>query len=389
MIAAKAFGDRLHRLGFSLFTGVPCSFLQSLINYAVNDCEYIGAANEGDAVAIAAGAWIGGRKPVVLMQNSGLTNAVSPLVSLNFPFRIPVLGFVSLRGEPGLKDEPQHELMGQMTTQLLDLMRVEWQYLSADPAQADNQLGEAAAAIDADRPFFFVVRKGTFADEPLREVKRRYTCNERKMPKQGEDERPSRREALAVINSLKDSRTILLATTGKTGRELYELEDGDGNLYMVGSMGCAASMGFGLALARPDKAVVVIDGDGSLLMRMGSLATVGCFGPPNLLHILLDNQSHDSTGGQSTVSHNVDFVEIAASCGYRRSIYAHNRKELEQAIRSWQQGQTLTFLHLKISGGSKDRLGRPQIRPHEVKERLIGYLNRRREQGSGTESCEP
>src|SRR6476619_6128723 len=132
MLNTNKFGNELKRLGFDFYSGVPCSFLKNLINYSINECEYIAAVNEGDAIAIATGAHLGGRKPVVLMQNSGLTNAVSPLTSLNYPFQIPVLGFVSLRGEPGLHDEPQHELMGQITTQLLDLMQIKWQYLSSN-----------------------------------------------------------------------------------------------------------------------------------------------------------------------------------------------------------------------------------------------------------------
>ena len=140
MLNTNKFGNELKRLGFDFYSGVPCSFLKNLINYSINECEYIAAANEGDAVAIASGAYLGGRKPVVLMQNSGLTNAVSPLTSLNYPFQIPVLGFVSLRGEPSFTDEPQHELMGQITTQLLDLMQIKWEYLSTDYNEAKLQI---------------------------------------------------------------------------------------------------------------------------------------------------------------------------------------------------------------------------------------------------------
>ena len=143
MLNTNEFGNELKRLGFDFYSGVPCSFLKNLINYSINECEYIAAANEGDAVAIASGAYLGGRKSVVLMQNSGLTNCISPLTSLNYPFQIPLLGFVSLRGEPGLNDEPQHELMGQITTQILDLMQIKWQFLSPDESEAKRQLEEA------------------------------------------------------------------------------------------------------------------------------------------------------------------------------------------------------------------------------------------------------
>jgi phosphonopyruvate decarboxylase len=172
MINTKRFGMELQKLGFGFYSGVPCSFLKDLINYAINDCEYVAAANEGDAVAIASGAVLAGKKAVVLMQNSGLTNAVSPLVSLNYPFRIPVLGFVSLRGEPGIPDEPQHELMGQITMKLLELMQIKSVCLSTDFTEAKSQLMLAAKYIENNRPFFFVVRKDTFEKEILKEQDR-------------------------------------------------------------------------------------------------------------------------------------------------------------------------------------------------------------------------
>ncbi|PTX60240.1 phosphonopyruvate decarboxylase [Melghirimyces profundicolus] len=377
MLDTKAFGNELQRLGFSFYSGVPCSFLKNLINYAINECEYVAAANEGDAVAIASGAWLAGKKSVVLMQNSGLTNAVSPLVSLSYPFRIPVLGFVTLRGEPGTPDEPQHELMGQITTQMLDLMQVKWQFLSCDLKKARQQLSQANQWIAGNRPFFFVVKKGTFADEPLKKQTPPLQRNRIKKKKNAgfKDQIPCRHEALPVISAWKKSNTVLIATTGKTGRELYEIEDAPNHLYMVGSMGCSSSLGLGMALTRKDLKITVIDGDGSLLMRMGSLATNGYYSPRNMLHILLDNHAHDSTGGQSTVSHHTDFVEIAASCGYTKSIYIHSLKELQAALREWRQSGGLTFLYMKISKGSRKQLGRPKIKPYEVKERLKTFIN--------------
>ncbi|MCL6459421.1 MAG: phosphonopyruvate decarboxylase [Gorillibacterium sp.] len=375
MIPTRQFGAELHRLGFAFYTGVPCSYLKDLINYAINDCEYVGAANEGDAVAIAVGAYLGGKKPVVLMQNSGLGNAVSPLTSLLYPFQVPLLGFISLRGEPGVPDEPQHELMGQITPQMLELMQVEWKYLSSDIIEAEKQLLQAVHVIEQNRPFFFVVRKGTFEQEELRKQDHIVTANQTIQVKHKSDQLPSRYEALSLLHARRDSHTVYLATTGKTGRELYDIADHAGNFYMVGSMGCISPFGLGLALTQKKKDIIVIDGDGSLLMRMGVLATIGCYGPSNLLHILLDNNAHDSTGGQKTVSHNLDFVQIAAASGYARSIYVHHLSELEDALREWKAAKKLTFLHMKIAAGSKDQLGRPHIRPFEVKERLVEFLS--------------
>ncbi|MDN4608472.1 phosphonopyruvate decarboxylase [Sporosarcina highlanderae] len=375
MLNTSEFGHELKKHGFNFYSGVPCSFLKSLINYSINECNYIAAANEGDAIAIASGASLGGKKSVVLMQNSGLTNAVSPLTSLTYPFQLPVLGFVSLRGEPGLIDEPQHELMGQITTQLLDLMQIKWQYLSSNFSEAKLQLKTANEWVEKEQPFFFVVKKNTFEKESLKLEEEAIHINKSKIEKTSFDELPSRIVTLQVINQCKDGKTVHLATTGKTGRELYEVEDSSNNLYMVGSMGCVSSLGLGLALTRKELNVVVIDGDGSLLMRMGSLSTNGTYQPENMLHILLDNQTHDSTGGQRTVSHNVNFVNIAAACGYEKSLYIHNLKELEKEIQKWKKTKGLTFLHLKIRTGSKQNLGRPQVTPHEVKIRLQQFIN--------------
>ncbi|MFD0619588.1 phosphonopyruvate decarboxylase [Paenibacillus sp. GCM10027629] len=370
----KLFGEELQKLGFTFFSGVPCSYLKNLINYAINETDYVAAANEGDAIAIASAAYIGGRKSVVLMQNSGLTNATSPLTSLVYPFRIPMLGFVSLRGEPGVPDEPQHELMGRITTQMLELMNVEWQYLSKDLEEAQKQLNQANEQIAQNRPFFFVVKKGTFDNEPLKKQQNAIHSNQIIRHAHKNNQMPGRYEALAAINSMKDKDTIQLATTGKTGRELYEIEDASNNLYMVGSMGCISSFGLGLALSQPAKNIIVIDGDGSLLMRMGSLATNGNYNPGNMIHILLDNNAHESTGGQSTVSHNVDFVSIAASCGYLNAIHVHNLEELKACLQAWKETKRLTFLYMKISKQSKEHLARPSIKPHEVKERLQRFI---------------
>jgi phosphonopyruvate decarboxylase len=345
-----------------------------LINYAINECNHIAAANEGDAVAVAAGAYLGGRKSVVLMQNSGLTNAVSPLTSLNFPFRIPVLGFVSLRGEEAIGDEPQHELMGQITTDLLDIMRVKWEFLSSNQEEAYKQLKKADQWINMKTTFFFVIKKGTFEEEQITEQRKTTRQNLLKIEKSKPDESPSRLSALTAISKYKDRKTVLLATTGKTGRELYEVEDSDHNLYMVGSLGCISSIGLGLALTKKDKKIIVIDGDGSLLMRMGSMATTAHYNPTNMLHILLDNNSHDSTGGQSTVSHDVDFVSVAASCSYENSVYIHDISELQANISKWKENQRLTFLYMNIQKGSKKNLGRPKITPFQVKERLKEYI---------------
>jgi phosphonopyruvate decarboxylase len=367
-------GEELKKLGYLYYSGVPCSYLKDLINYAINDCEYVIAANEGDAVASCAGAYLAGTKSVFLCQNSGLTNAVSPLTSLNHIFKIPVLGFVSLRGEPGRPDEPQHELMGEITPALLELMKIEWEYLSGNDADIRRQLQKADAVIRNNRSFFFIVKKGTLTEVSLRKQPSKRTGQKHKTGRVKPDSLPSRAAVLTRLNGLKDSKTMLIATTGKTGRELYEIEDAPSNFYMVGSMGCASPLALGLAQVAPRLRVIAIDGDGAALMRLGSLATNGYYAPRNMLHLILDNNAYDSTGGQTTVSNNVDFIELAAAAGYPNAFYLHDLNELEMRIREWRQQQGLTLLYLKITGGSRDNLGRPQVKPYEVKERLMAFI---------------
>lgn len=374
MISTQQFGDELKKLGYHFYSGVPCSFLKYLINYAINECDYVMAASEGEAVAIASGAYLGGTKSVVLMQNSGLTNAISPLTSLTYTFQLPVLGFVSLRGEEGLGDEPQHELMGQITEKLLKLMKVKWAYLSDNIEAAKKQLKKADLIISKKETFFFVVKKGTFDEVKLNEQKLKTLQNKVKTKSKSEAELPTRKETLKALTDLSDQNTVLLATTGKTARELFDVADKANHLYMVGSMGCISSLGLGLALTKPKKKIIVIDGDGSLIMRLGSLTTNAYYQPNNLLHILLDNNTHDSTGGQATVSHNIDFVDQAASVCYPIAIKVNTLDELAKEVVKWQMNGGLTFVHLKIAKGSSKELGRPTLKPHEVKTRLMKFV---------------
>jgi phosphonopyruvate decarboxylase len=379
MIDTRRFGRLMKDYGFTIFSGVPCSHLKDLINFAVNECELIMAANEGDAVAICAGAQLGGKKSVFLCQNSGLTNATSPLTSLIYTFKIPILGIVSLRGEPGGKpDEPQHELMGQITTGFLDLMRIKWEYLATEQAEAERQLEKANTLVESGEPFFFVVRSGTFSREALNVMPTR-------APERPEapgtvrfvsDDLPTRFDALSALASLASDDTAFLATTGFTGRELYEIGDVENNFYMVGSMGCISSLGLGLALARPDLRVVVIDGDGSILMRMGAAAVVAAYAPPNLVHVLLDNNAHDSTGGQKTISDQVDFLAFALSVGYGYAFQASTAEELATVVRGALDSGRTSFVYLPIAAGAKENLGRPKVTPPEVRERFMDFVAR-------------
>jgi phosphonopyruvate decarboxylase len=378
VIEASAFIEAARAAGFTRYAGVPCSFLTPFINYVINDesLDYVSAANEGDAVAIAAGAAIGGEKGVAMMQNSGLGNAVSPLTSLAWVFRIPLLVITTQRGAPGVHDEPQHELMGRITGGLLDTMEVPWEGFPAEEGQIAPVLERCGQWFEREgRPYALVMQKGAVAPHRLRARSipaRAGTAAVRDFPGNG-DSRPSRREALErVLDASSDARTVVIATTGYTGRELYALADRPNHFYMVGSMGCASSLGLGLARARPDLRVIVVDGDGAALMRMGNLATVGSYGGANLVHLLLDNEVHDSTGAQATVSGNVDFAAIAAACGYARAGRGTDLSLIDYLLEDGGEGPR--FGHLKIRPGTIDNLPRPSITPPDVLRRLMRHI---------------
>jgi phosphonopyruvate decarboxylase len=373
MIEAEEFIGRAREYGFGLYSGVPCSYLKPFINYVIDSdaLRYVGAANEGDAVAIAAGAELGGLRGVAMFQNSGFGNAVNPLTSLTYSFRIPILLIVTLRGEPGgAPDEPQHELMGQITTGLCDLMGIPWAWFPQEPDEVAGVLERAVAHMDGEqRPFALVMRKGSVSGSKLKSVPDFRTVE----PYAGAPILPEaqRGELLRAVQAATSDEDIVVATTGYTGRELYATGDRGNQLYMVGSMGCAASLGLGLAIARPQRRVIVLDGDGAALMRLGVFATLGYERPPNLVHVLLDNGLHESTGGQATVSRSVDFCSVAAACGYPR-VETASRADTLGAILGGQTSE-LTFVHAPILPGVPE-LPRPSMSPPEVAERLRANL---------------
>jgi len=382
VINASEFVESARAAGFDWYAGVPCSFLTPFINYVIGDPDltYLSAANEGDAVAAVAGAVIGGRGGVAMMQNSGLGNAISPLTSLAYVFRIPMLIVCTHRGAPGLTDEPQHELMGQITGQLFDTMAVPWEFFpdASDeiPAVLDRALGYFARE---HRPYALVMRKGAVAPHELENhtsVSRTRAATVLGDPFTLKQQalKPNRASALqSIITATRASNSVVIATTGFTGRELFAAEDRDNHFYMVGSMGCASSLGLGLALARPDLHVVVVDGDGAALMRMGNLATLGAYAGDNLTHILLDNEAHDSTGAQSTVSAQIDFATIALACGYAVVHRGADITNLVDFLSAEQEGGP-SFLHLKIQTGTIDDLPRPSITPAAVLKRLKNHI---------------
>ncbi|MGE0386715.1 MAG: phosphonopyruvate decarboxylase [Gammaproteobacteria bacterium] len=376
MIQAREFVDAAFARGIGFYAGVPCSFLTPFINFVIDDprLRYVSAANEGDAVAIAAGAAIGGRRSAAMMQNSGLGNAVSPLTSLTWVFRIPLLVVCTHRGAPGVSDEPQHELMGRITGAMFDTIDTPWAPFPSTQDAVAPALQSACARMDAERrPYAFVLGKGTVAPHALRSAglpARARGCERREFA----GTRGRRRDALdRVVRGCEPAGTVVIATTGFTGRELYALADRPNHFYVVGSMGCASALGLGLAMARPDLRVVVVDGDGAALMRMGNFATLGAYGGGNLVHLLLDNEAHESTGAQATVSQGVDFAAIASACGYEAA-YSGEDPGLVDALLAAPTGARPRFGHLKIAVGTDEGLPRPAIKPPQVVDRLMAHI---------------
>ena len=377
MIQASDFIGPAKALGFDSWAGVPCSFLTPFINSVIDDPDmsYLSAANEGDAVAAASGAALAGRRAVAMMQNSGLGNAVSPLSSLNWVFRIPVLLIVTLRGEPGLQDEPQHELMGQITGRILDELQIPWDWFPRESDSVEGALMVANWHMDCSGlPYAFIMKKGS-VDKT--ELKSHWQPESQPAAFGADDFRQgqpqiTRQQALAaVIDQTPEEESIVVGTTGYTGRELFAIADRPNQLYMVGSMGCASSFGLGLSRALPDKRIVVADGDGAALMRMGNFATVGAYGGDNFQHLLLDNGVHESTGGQATVSRAISFAGVARACGYRQADEGLAAADLDRFLRG-ERGPAL--LQLKTRRGVPEGLPRPDVTPRQVKERLMRHL---------------
>ncbi len=383
MIDATDFLDRCHARGIRFITGTPCSYLKPLINAAIDDPRFLfrDAVNEGDAVAMAAGAALGGTRPLVMFQNSGLGNAVNTLTSLCYPFRVPVLLVVTHRGEPGGEpDEPQHEQMGRITTALLDAMEIPWMRFPQDAAQADAALDAALAQMAAsERSFALVMSKDAVAPHKLRTSAPDSVPDDRSIHfhehlERRPGERVSRTEALRAIIGARAANEVLVATTGYTGRELYALGDDAWNIYMVGSMGSASAFALGLSLHQPGRPVTAIEGDGAVLMRMGNLATIGAYAPAEYLHVVLDNEAHDSTGGQATVSRGVAFAAVAQACGYRRVVSTDDPAVLELSLAA-SRANGPALIHFRIKPGAPKDLPRPAVTPAQVFRRLQGWLN--------------
>ena len=376
MIEADSFLRPALESGFGFYTGVPCSFLTPIINRVISDdgLAYVAAASEGEAVAIASGAWLAGRETVVMCQNSGLGNAVNPLTSLNHPFRIPTLLIVTWRGGPGIEDEPQHQLMGPITPGLLDVIQVPHRAFPSSDNEIAGALAEARETMaKTDLPFALIMEKGAVRDDGISVPPPAVPVWATRTDLQEGGALPGRVAAMERLLALAPDNAALVATTGYTGRELYTISDRDQHLYQVGSMGCAAGMGLGVAL-NSERPVIVLDADGAALMKLGSMATIGAPAPGNLIHIVFDNGAYESTGGQPTVSPTVDFARVAIGCGYPQALTCDSLAGFDRALAKALGEAGPHLIHMKVSRGTIGGLGRPKITPAEVARRFRGFV---------------
>ena len=376
MIKTNFLLKELSKYGYNFFTGVPCSHLTSVINGVINSKEikYVGATSEGESVGIASGAWLAGKKSVVMIQNSGLGNTINPLTSLNYPFRIPILLISTWRGDPKTNDEPQHKLIGEKTRKILELIKVKNDIFPTNKSGLQKILAKINKSINKfSLPYCLIMRKNSIEKENLKQKKILLKKKGKKIIFKNRNSIPSRYEVLKLIVKNIKRDIGIVATTGKTGRELFTINDSKQFFYQVGSMGCASAIGLGIALNNKKK-IIVIDGDGAALMKMGNFTTIGANQPLNLIHILLDNNVHDSTGQQLTNASTVDFTSVAISCGYKISYLVNNLNGFERSLKESLKKKGPIFINVKIKPGSINNLGRPTVSPNKVARRFQNFL---------------
>ena len=362
MINVDRFVHELNASGIDFFTGVPDSLLKSFCAYVTDSCgeNHVIAANEGGAVGLAAGHYLATGKPaLVYMQNSGQGNAVNPLCSLADPdvYSIPMVLLVGWRGEPGVKDEPQHVKQGRVTVSLFDVLGIPTEILPDDEVAALELTRNMAERAKAEsRPVALVVRKGLFAEYKLQNKKPDIAALPREQAIEG------------ILRALPED-AVVVSTTGMISREVYETrerlgQDHSRDFLTVGSMGHASMIAMGIAKAQPDRKVYCFDGDGASIMQMGNMAIVGRSGCDNLTHIVFNNAAHDSVGGQPTVGGDIDFERLAEEFGYNVLQLPQDRYKPDQCCELPKKPK---FILLKVAKGARKDLGRPKEPPQANK----------------------
>jgi phosphonopyruvate decarboxylase len=376
VLAPNWFLQQLQKRKISFFTGVPDSLLKEFcacLTDTVSAQNHIIAANEGNAIALAAGYHLATCKTgMVYMQNSGLGNSVNPLTSLVDPavYGIPVLLLIGWRGEPGVKDEPQHIVQGAVTLAQLDILNIPYRVLPTNEPSAEECLDMALQTLQQGKqPFALVARKGSFSkyDRPKKEASASTFSL-------------SREDAIRQIAASLQESDIVVSTTGKTSRELFEYRastnstDLGQDFLTVGSMGHAAQIALGIALQKPDRQVFCLDGDGALIMHMGGLAIIGNQSVGNFKHIVLNNGTHDSVGGQPTVAFQLDIPAIAQACGYHEARQVRSAEELSEALARLRAEAGPSLIEVQVRTGARSDLGRPTTTPQENKRQFMQHL---------------
>jgi phosphonopyruvate decarboxylase len=375
MIDPALFLKSLQTQDIRFFAGVPDSLLKEICACITDTCtsdSHIITANEGAAVALATGYHLAtNHMPMVYLQNSGLGNTINPILSLADPevYSIPMLLMIGWRGEPGVKDEPQHSKQGRVQNDLLEAMEIPFIVLSAESDNFDQQIVDLVSGCrERSGPAAVVVRKGTFAAyKSTRET-------------ESELSDISRETAIEAILTAIHPSDVVVSTTGMPSREVFETrarrQDGHHRDFLtVGSMGHSSQIALGIALQHPDRNVYCIDGDGALLMHMGSMAINGCYATTNFRHIVLNNAAHDSVGGQPTVAGTIDIPGIARACGYKAAKVIHNVEELPEGLLWLSRQDGPVLLEIRVRRGARKDLGRPTRTPLQNKADFMDYLN--------------
>lgn len=374
MISPHDFYNLLKENEINFFTGIPDSLLKHFCSYIMDNTDsknHIISANEGGAIALASGYHLStGKIGLVYMQNSGQGNSVNPLISLadQEVYSFPILLLIGWRGEPKQKDEPQHVKQGKITLDLLTALEIPYEILPDSLEEAGKILEKGVKYMKEKKaPFALVVKKNTFEKYDLKN-------------KVGNSFELNREDAIKLVMDNLSSNDVIISTTGKTSRELFEyreeLEQGhDKDFLTMGSMGHASQIALGVALQKPEKQIYCLDGDGAVIMHMGSLAIIGQQSPRNFKHIIFNNGAHDSVGGQPTAGFEIDLQLIAKACNYNTSFKAETVEEINEKMNLIKSAEGPALLEIKINKGARKDLGRPTISPKENKKKFMEFLN--------------
>ncbi len=371
----KILFDILEKNGIDFFTGVPDSTLKDFCFYLEDylpKSNHIITANEGNAIGIASGHFLAtGRIPLVYMQNSGFGNAINPLTSFadKSVFSIPLIIMMGWRGEPGKKDAIQHKKDGEIQINILESLDIPYTIISNESKLLEKEINEIViSATIENKPHIILVRRGFFQT---------YTKTSNSVIYASEI---SREDAILEIIKLLDKEDILISTTGKVSRELFELRKSlnhntENDLRVIGSMGHVSSIALGISLRIPNRQVYCLDGDGSLIMHMGVLSTIGKYSNDNFKHILLNNYSHDSVGGQESSSDVIDYSLLSKSMSYKNFFQISFKKKFAKTFKIFKNSEGPSFLEIIVSQGSRANLSRPNSTPLDNKRQFMHFLN--------------